>query len=372
MEYLGDLLKRADLAGSPLWARLRHFWSGGIRQRVTLLGLAFSLVIILVGLAAFLSANNLLFLLLALLISTFLISGVFSRLGLYRLDLAFTLPEHIAAKQPIMARIKVVNNKTWMSSFSIHLRAESTEQMPLSLYYPVIAAGATHESSVKVEFPHRGLFRDNRFFFTTAFPFGFTERRLPVSLGGEVVVYPSIQPKPEWEDLFRKLEGELTAHRRGRGDDFYRLRPYEYGESARRVDWKSTAHTGSLQVREFTQTQDPLVQLTLDLERRGEGFDAWFEHAIEGCAFLAWNLSQRGARIRLRTQRVDLSTPGDGDIYTILKYLALVVPLVPGSTDSSITGSTEDAPPLEVKFRRDADPGAAPDRSSASGQNSGA
>ena len=372
MEYLGDLLKRADLAGSPLWARLRHFWSGGIRQRVTLLGLAFSLVIILVGLAAFLSANNLLFLLLALLISTFLISGVFSRLGLYRLDLAFTLPEHIAAKQPIMARIKVVNNKTWMSSFSIHLRAESTEQMPLSLYYPVIAAGATHESSVKVEFPHRGLFRDNRFFFTTAFPFGFTERRLPVSLGGEVVVYPSIQPKPEWEDLFRKLEGELTAHRRGRGDDFYRLRPYEYGESARRVDWKSTAHTGSLQVREFTQTQDPLVQLTLDLERRGEGFDAWFEHAIEGCAFLAWNLSQRGARIRLRTQRVDLSTPGDGDVYTILKYLALVEPLVPGSSDPSISSSTEDAPPLEVKFRRDADPGAAPDRSNASGQNSGA
>lgn len=367
MEYLGDLLKRADLAGSPFWARLRHFLSGGIRQRVTMLGLTFSFVIILVGLAAFLSANNLLFLLLALLISTFLISGVFSRLGLYRLHLAFTLPEHIAAKQPIVARVKVVNNKTWMSSFSIHLRAESTEQMPLSLYYPVIAAGATHESSVKVEFPHRGLFRDNRFFFTTAFPFGFTERRLPVSLGGEVVVYPSIQPKPEWEDLFRKLEGELTAHRRGRGDDFYRLRPYEYGESARRVDWKSTAHTGSLQVREFTQTQDPLVQLTLDLERRGDDFDAWFEHAIEGCAFLAWNLSQRGARIRLRTQRVDLSTPADGDVYTILKYLALVEPLVPGSTESSTTGSTEDAPPLEVTFRRDADPHAASDRSSASG-----
>lgn len=368
MEYLGDLLKRADLAGSPLWARLRHLWSGGIRQRVTMLGLAFSFVIILVGLAAFLSANNLLFLLLALLISTFLISGVFSRLGLYRLHLAFTLPEHIAAKQPIVARVIVVNNKSWMSSFSIHLRAESTEQMPVSLYYPVIAAGATHESSVKVEFPRRGLFRDNRFFFSTSFPFGFTERRLPVSLGGEVVVYPSIQPKPEWDELFRKLEGELSAHRRGRGDDFYRLRPYEYGESARRVDWKSTAHTGTLQVREFTQSQDPFVQLTLDLERRGDDFDAWFEHAIEGCAFLAWSLSQRGARIRLRTQRVDLSTPGDGDVYTILRYLALVEPLVPGSSEVPLSESTEDAPPLEVNFHRLADPHAAPRRPGTDGQ----
>ncbi len=350
---LGDRLKRADLARSPVWARLRLLWSGGIRQRVTILGLAFSLVIILVGLAAFLSANNLLFLLLALLISTFLISGVFSRLGLYRLDLAFTLPEHIAAKQPVIARVKVVNGKSWMSSFSIHLRAESQNVMALPLYYPVIAGGATHESSVKMEFPHRGLYRDNRFFFSTSFPFGFTERRLPIPLGGEIVVYPSIQPKPEWEDLIRNLEGELSAHRRGRGDDFYRLRPYEHGESARRVDWKSTSHTGRLQVREFTQHEDPQVHLTLDLERRGEGFDAWFEESIEGCAYLAWNLTQRGTRVRLRTQRVDLRAPEDGDIYTILRYLALVEPIVPGSTDANLSTPPDGAQPLEVIFRRD-------------------
>jgi uncharacterized protein (DUF58 family) len=329
-------------------------WSGGIRQRVTRLGLAFSMVIILVGLAAFLSANNLLFLLLALLISTFLISGVFSRLGLYRLELTFTLPEHVAAKQPIVARVSVRNGKSWMSSFSIHLKAESATMMPLPLYYPVIAAGATHEISVSVRFPHRGLYRDNRFFFSTSFPFGFTERRLPVPLGGEIVVYPSIEPKPEWEDLLRKLEGELSAHRRGRGDDFYLLRPYEHGESARRVDWKSTAHTGSLQVREYTQLEDPVVQLTLDLERQGEDFDHWFEDAIEGCAFLAWNLSQRGARIRLRTQRVDLRTPGDGDVYTILKYLALVEPLAPGSPDADLSDATDEVQPLEVAFRRHA------------------
>lgn len=349
---LGDRIKRADLARSPVWARLRLMWSGGIRQRVTKLGLAFSFAIIVVGLGAFLSANNLLFLLLALLISTFLISGVISRLGLYQLDLTFSLPEHIAAKQPIPARVRVSNGKTWMSSFSIHLRAESKELMPMPLYYPVIAGGASHDSTVKVEFPHRGLYRENRFFFSTLFPFGFTERRLPVPLGGEIVVYPSIQPQPEWEELFRKLEGELNTPRRGRGDDFYRLRPYEHGESARRVDWKSTAHTGSLQVREFTQREEPLVQLTLDIERRGEGFDAWFEEAIEGCAYLAWHLTQRGARVRLRTQRIDLRTPEDGDVYTILRYLALVEPLAPGSAKADLFADNHEASPLEVLLRR--------------------
>ena len=365
---LGERIKRADLSSSPVWARLRTMWSGGIRQRVTRLGLAFSMVIIVVGLAAFVSANNLLFLLLALLISTFLISGVISRLGLYRLDLGFTLPEHVAAKQPMMARVKVSNGKRWMASFSIHLRADGRDLMPMPLYYPVIAAGASHESSVRVEFPRRGLYRDNRFFFSTSFPFGFTERRLPVPLGGEIVVYPSIQPQPEWDELFRKLEGEMSAQRRGRGDDFYRLRPYEHGESARRVDWKSTAHTGTLQVREFTQSQDPLVQLTLDLERAGENFDAWFESSVEGCAYLAWHLTQRGARVRLHTQKVDLRIPEDGDVYTILRYLALVEPLAPGASDAHFSPATDDATPLDVLFRRPRAVGAV----GAAGANAGA
>ncbi len=363
---LGDRIKRADLARSPVWARLRLLWSGGIRQRVTKLGLAFSMVIIIVGLAAFLSANNLLFLLLALLISTFLISGVISRLGLYKLDLTFSLPEHIAAKQPIPARVRVANQKAWMSSFSIHLRAESQELMPTPLYYPVIVPGAAHDTTVQVTFPRRGLYRENRFFFSTSFPFGFTERRLPVPLGGEIVVYPSIHPQPEWEELFQQLEGELTAPRRGRGDDFYRLRHYEHGESARRVDWKSTAHTGSLQVREFTQRDEPLVQITLDIERRGSDFDAWFEAAIEGCAYLVWNLTQRGARLRLITQRIDMRTPEDGDVYTILKYLALVEPLAPGSSPADFFATHEDLSPLEVVLRRQSAPvGSPPDGANA-------
>lgn len=346
----GDRIKSADLAGSPIWARLRLLWSGGIRQRVTKLGLAFSFVIILVGVAAFVSANNLMFLLLALLISTFLVSGVFSRLCLYRLDLTFSLPEHIAARQPIPARVSVINAKTWMSSFSIHLRAQNQQLMPVPLYYAVIAAGASHDSTVQVEFPRRGLYRENRFYFSTSFPFGFTERRLPMPLGGEIVVYPSVQPKAGFEDLLRRLEGELTVPRPGRGDDFYRLRPYEHGEGTRRVDWKSTAHTGSLQVREFTQREDPVVQLDLDLERQGPDFDAWFEEAIESCAYLAWHLSQRGARLRLRTQRVDLRVPEDGDVYTILKYLALVEPLAPGSSEPGFF-ATENASPLHVILR---------------------
>jgi hypothetical protein len=53
---------------------------------------------------------------------------------------------------------------------------------------------------------------------------------------------------------------------------------------------------------------------------------AWFESMIECCAFLGWNMSQRGSRVRFCTQEVDWQLPEEGNVYTILKYLAVVTP----------------------------------------------
>ena len=50
----------------------------------------------------------------------------------------------------------------------------------------------------------------------------------------------------------------------------------------------------------------------------------WFERAVDCCAFLCWRLSQRSTGIHLRSQDFTFRLPEEGDIYTILKYLALV------------------------------------------------
>ena len=75
------------------------------------------------------------------------------------------------------------------------------------------------------------------------------------------------------------LRGEMQAHYRGRGGEFYRIRPYEPFESARHVDWKATAHTGELQVREFAREQEHLLEIFLDLETP-EALHDWFERAV--------------------------------------------------------------------------------------------
>ena len=309
-----------------LWKKLRAWVEGGLEQRITAAGLAFTILIGMVGAAAFISSNNLLFMVLAALLATLLISGFVNRLLLAGLELEFLLPEHLCARQKSMARILVRNLKRAVPSFSIHLSGKARSGFHGELYFPLLQGNSTSEESVEVRFEKRGLYEENSFSFSSRFPFGFAERRINVTLRGSVLVYPAVDPQPGFENLLDQLSGEITAHFRGRGSDFYRIRPYEALESSRHVDWKATAHTGELQVREFAREQEHYVEIVLDLDTTA---DAEFEHAVECCAYLIVHLSARGARIRVRTQAFDASIPEQGDVYTILKYLALVAP-IPG------------------------------------------
>jgi uncharacterized protein (DUF58 family) len=317
-------LKRVDSTLDTL----RGLFRQRIRYRITRGGLLFTLGTLLVGAAASVSANNLLFLILATMVATLLVSGLVSRLSLAALELEFLLPDHIPARRTVPGKLVVRNRKLLMPSFSIRVDAINQKSGPrigAGVYFPLVAAGAQLEESVQVAFPRRGTYRQNSFAFSTAFPFGFLDKSAHVTLVRDMLVYPAIDPQPGFEDLIAGIAGEIETHYRGLGKDFYRIRPYEMFESARHVDWKATAHTGSLQVREFAREQEQTVEIFLDRDVPPD-LEPWFEHAVECCAFLAWRLAGAGAGIHLRSQGADLRMPQDGDIYTILNYLALVRP----------------------------------------------
>lgn len=318
--------------------RLRKFQAALARRlhyRVTRNGVMFTLAVLAVAAAAVVSANNLLFLILASMLSTMLISGFVSRLCLAGLEMDFLVPEHVSAGRTVPARLYVRNTKGWMPSFSIQvvgLGGGHPSPLVSAVYFPVIPGGATLEETVEVRFARRGAYRQNSFAFSTRFPFGFLEKSERVTLRREMVVYPSVDPQPGFEQLLRDLGGEIESHYRGLGRDFYRIRPYQAFESARHVDWKATAHTGALQVREFAREQEMRVEMFLDRDVP-TGQEVWFERAVSCCAYLAWNLSAKGTGISFRAQDFALRVPEEADIYAILKYLALVYPLagkVPG------------------------------------------
>jgi uncharacterized protein (DUF58 family) len=308
----------------PFWSRIRGWAASGIRQQVTRAGLLFTAASLVIGLAAFASANNLLFLILAAMLSTLLVSGFISRLSLAGLEIELLHPEHLAARRKISGRVVVHNDKTLMPSFSIRLAGTPESGFQNVLYFPSIPSGARIEEPVDLFFPRRGAYRENTFTFSTRFPFGFTERHAPVKVTQDITVYPSVDPQPALEQMLAGITGEIKAQFRGRSGDFYRIRPYEQFESARHVDWKATAHTGDLQVREFAREEQQSIVIFLDLELpEGE----IFENAVECCAWLAWRLTREPvARLHFVSQKFSVRVPEEGEVYTILKYLALVSP----------------------------------------------
>jgi uncharacterized protein (DUF58 family) len=248
----------------------------------------------------------------------------------------------VPAGRNVPGRIFVRNQKWLLPSFSIRvegIRDPASPTLQSGVYFPLIAAGATVEETIEARFPRRGAYRQNSFAFSTTFPFGFLEKSARVTLSREMIVYPSIDPQPGFEDLLLGLAGEIETHHRGLGRDFYRIRPYEAFESARHVDWKASAHTGALQVREFARDQEQTVEIFLDRDIP-PSLDGWFEHAVNCCAFVTWRLSGLGAAIHFRSNGYFFRQPEDGDIYTILKYLALVYPQAANMPEAPIDESS--------------------------------
>ena len=273
------------------------------------------------------SGNNLLYLVLAAMFSVLLISGFVSKLVLAGLEVDLVVPEHISARRKTAATLRFKNLKRWMPTFSI--RISGTDQGGLSepIFFPVVPGGTRIDEPVELYFAKRGRYEERTFQLSTRFPFGFAERHERVTLRQSVVVYPCLDPHPGFEELASSIVGQMESAednlQRGTGQDFYRFRPYQISESARHVDWKATAHTGALQVREFARDEEQALLIYLDLDVPAE-YSVWFEAAVECAAFLAFRLSQSGRAVRLLTQDADLFAAQHDGVYTILRYLGLV------------------------------------------------
>jgi uncharacterized protein (DUF58 family) len=324
-----------------------------LRYRITRGGSLFLLAIALTGAGAFLSGNNLLFLVFSAMLALLLVSGFISRLMLAGLEIELLLPEHVFARMPTSARIRMRNLKRLTPSFSIELAASVSDTPSIlkdPVYFPLIPGRATIGAGVQVVFPYRGRHRENLFVISTKFPFGFLRKSTTVALRRETIVYPALEPGDGMQPLLDSMSGEIESRVRGDGRDFYRIRPYEAQDSARHVDWKSSAHTGGLQVREFTRDRQRTVEIFFD--RRIAPGQQRFEDLVESCAFFVWELAERDARMWVRSQRFALALPEEGEVYDLLKFLALVEPLVLLKQNEEDGGTEEpvDAANLQVVF----------------------
>jgi uncharacterized protein (DUF58 family) len=312
------------------------------REGIVYLGAVFILI-----LAAVNTGNNLLFMILACSLAGILISGILSRVVLTGVDLKFDLPEHIFAEQPVLAELELRNEKQTLPSFSLRVmgKSEKDEAQILTrpVYFPFLPRMSAARQKVELVFPQRGVYRQNAFGIHTRFPFGFFEKTRQVDSQIEIVVYPRVEPTEQFYEVLPLLSGEMASHYRGRGHELHSLRGYQPTDSARFVDWKVSAKTGRLMVREFAREDERRVMLVLDpfmgpprseLGALAEAEHAErFERAVSLAACIAWHFHEINSVMQFRTDRFSTPmAPAREIIYDALRELAMV------KADASQTG----------------------------------
>ena len=330
-----------------------------VDYHLTRAGAVYIGIIFILSIAGLNTGNNMLFLILAAMIAAILVSGVVSRLVLSGLEVEVLLPDHVFARQPVLVRVNLSNTKPLFPTFSVTVGGsqerfgwrrrsvvpESSALLGAGTYFPYLRARHDVSQTLEVTFPKRGAYREETIPLASRFPFGFLERVRKVKSAREMVVYPSVQPTEEFYEVLPLLSGELESYYRGRGHDLYNIRDYEMTDSARFVDWKASAHTTQLKVRDFAREDERRLQLVFDrslAERTPKGLEQ-FERAVELCAALAWHFEQIDAQLQFVSD--DFHTPAGkaGEIlFDVLRYLAFVEAGGPGIKWTEL-GSGEEA-----------------------------
>jgi len=339
---------------------------------VTRLGIVYVLTVLLIGVAALNTGNNLLYVIVAAMLAAILVSGLASAVVLRGLELDVRLPEQVFAGRPAPAKIVVRNGRRWLASFSISViplrknkakvsgrwrwepatfsfppwRPPARQWVTLrdlrlrhvadiadgvatpegifleSAYFPYVPAGAELAAEIELCFPRRGRYQQNSFGLATRFPFAFLTKTRRVPLSREILVYPPLEPTDQFFEVLPLITGEFETFARGRGDDLYRIREYMPEDSARHVDWKATAKSGSLKVREFSREDERKVRLIFDNPGPGAVSEQAYENAVTLAASLGWHFAEGNTE-------VCFVAPGHragGDIREFLAYLATVDP----------------------------------------------
>jgi uncharacterized protein (DUF58 family) len=93
-------------------------------------------------------------------------------------------------------------------------------------------------------------------------------------------------------------------------------------DSARHVDWKATAKSGSLKVREFSREDERKLRLVFDNPGPGTVSEQAYENAVTAAASLGWHFAAGNAELSFVAQGCNAGA----NIHDFLAYLATVSP----------------------------------------------
>jgi len=283
-----------------------------IRTGVTVEGLLFIVFLMIIGFAAWNNGNNLLYLVLSAMLAFLIAANLIARVSLADVSIQLRFPDHIFAGEPANISVTLLNHKRFMPSYSLMVEAlaegeEEEEEKgegetgrrgdgarervagspprpvapsrsspvgprlsssPSGLsklaYFVLAPAGSSARQRIEHTFKVRGRYPITGFRIATKFPAGFFKKWRRIDATGEILVYPKPQPLDDFYHALPMLAGQIESHGRGSGDDLYAIRRYQPSDHMRYIDWKATAKSMAMMVREHMREDEWRLTIVFD------------------------------------------------------------------------------------------------------------
>jgi uncharacterized protein (DUF58 family) len=357
-----------------------------IRTSFTVEGLLFVVFLLIIGFAAWNAGNNLLYLVLSAMLAYLIAANLIARISLAEVAVQLRFPDHIFAGEPANISVTLLNHKRFMPSYSLMVEALSEEEVerrgaeerggggatrkavspprlrtsapqhsvPLGKLAYFVLVPARHSARQRTEhtFERRGRYPITGFRIATKFPAGFFKKWRRIDATGEILVYPKPQPLDDFYHALPMLAGQIQSHARGSGDDLYAIRRYHPSDHMRNIDWKATAKSMQMMVREHMREDEWRLTIVFDTTTPpdskseagagssvdGVAFQDRFERAVLMAASLANHFIMERAEVELITtgEHHDVASGSANEhLYKILGSLATLQPAEPSDPDDS-------------------------------------
>ncbi len=241
-----------DWLVARLPGRYRVAWARRIRVRPTRDGLWFLALLLGVLAAAVNTGNNLLYVVLACLLSLLVVANVLAEINLRGVEVRRELPSEAFAGGPSAGWLVLRNTRPRGRAWTVHVQDLATADVAKAEDAGVLAEGVGlvvepgQELRVPVRwrFPRRGPEELGVLRLTSGFPFGILRRSRVVVRSEHIVVYP--RPTDGGEAERGAGRGALVdaPNRRGIRGDLMGFREYVPGDSLRDIHWVTSARTG--------------------------------------------------------------------------------------------------------------------------------
>jgi|JI10StandDraft_1071094.scaffolds.fasta_scaffold60403_2 uncharacterized protein (DUF58 family) len=324
----------APAKSRTFWEKVRRFFRPPRKLKVTREGKYYLGITLGVGFAAINTGNNLLYLLLGMLLSLMLVSGVMSDLSLRRLTVTRRLPVRAQVGRAHLVEIEVYNHKKRVPSYAIEVEdLRAGQPADKRCFFLKISPSSAQVAAYRRTPARRGRDRHTGFRIATRFPFGLFEKSREVDADGELIIYPAVDAVRLPIEEGGRHDGGSGASGRGGGDETYALRPMREGDDPRDIYWRKSTVRDQLILRERARETRPDIELVLDTVRpstssTGHAADLFaqqLEKKIREVASRAVAHIKRGDGVVVSTT-VGERIRGDRNLGSdpILRFLALI------------------------------------------------